>query len=301
MPTTEQETRSTGEIEPEVLPPESHLVRSPAIPTTIEELAALDEGPDIVEAKTLILKSFRLASIKATNPQDWLLFKAVDPSGGSERITGFLSDQGCQRIRPLWGIDITPTSEFEKITAEDGEFAYLIRGDGFCSTTNRKVTDVEGLRYSTDRFLDGLTAIMKEMRVRQAARANLDGTITRKLTGMGNIAAEELEEAWAGTWKKLDLCARGKGYGTGKERAGDADSKAPSGKGPLCEHEKCGKPMKFWAAKGDMVAAYKCPEFKWDSTTRTSNGHSRITLAEYQKQQAAAAKADGEKEAGAEG
>lgn len=279
-----------GTINPEVMPPETHLVRSPAVPTTVDELAASEEGQAIIEARVQILETLRKASIRATSPQDWLLFKAIDLGGNDpDRITGFLQDQGCQRVRPLWGIDITPTSDFEKTTdTETGDFAYKIKGDGFCALTKSVIKDITGLRYSTDHFLKDTTGIVKEMRVQQAARANLDGNITRKLTGLGGVAIEEIQEVWKGTWKTLDLCPKGKGYGSGKDRAGASANGAPTGKAPLCE--MCGKPMKFWAAKGDMVAAYRCSEFKWDSATRTGNGHSRISASEYEKRQAAAAK-----------
>ena len=303
MQTTEQETRSTGEIEPEVMAPQTHLVRSPAVPTTLEDLAALDEGMEIIEAREKILETIRKASIRATNPQDWVLFKAVDP-GGAERITGFLQDQGCKRVLPLWGIDIINLSGFEKTTdTVTGDFAYSIKGDGFCGFTKRSINDVEGLRYSTDRFLDNVTGIMKEMRVKQAARANLDGNITRKLTGLGSVAVEEIQEVWKGTWKTIDLCAKGQGYGTAKQRQGVDGKDAPKVPAPMCEAEKCGKTMRYFGASpdGKKPAAWLCPDYKWDSTAKTGNGHSRVMAAEYEKNLAASQKQNGQQEQGSGG
>src|SRR5215475_1380387 len=91
--------------EPEVVDEERGLeLRRPSIPATINELAALGDkkGLAIVEARSEILHALRIASIKLTMPNDWSLFRAVDERG--ETITAFLGDQGCDRIKKLWGI-----------------------------------------------------------------------------------------------------------------------------------------------------------------------------------------------------
>ena len=253
-------------IEPEVMPPENKVeLRRPSAPVTVDDLAAMrGEGEEIIAARVAILETLRKASIKSTKPQDWLLFRAQEP-GGTARITGYLGDVGCQRIRPLWGIDIEPVGTFEKI-AVDKEFAYSSKGDGYCKITQRAVKDIEGLRYTTDDFCKDLSPIMSEMRVRQAATANRDGNIVRELTGLNSVPIEELQAAGLDT----DLCARGRGFGGRAERSGAKVQEAPEGVvAPLCEI--CNQPARFWPAgnrKSDgkpYPAFFSCPskEHRW--------------------------------------
>lgn len=302
MTTATDEPNTNGEpIEPEVMPKDTSVVKAPGVPTTVDELAALqEEGEEIIQARVQILQTLRMASIRATSPQDWLLFKASDGSG-PDRITAYLQDQGCQRVRPLWGIDVTPNGDFLKIEVGE-EFAYSIKGDAHCSLTKRTITDVEGLRYSTDDFCKNLTPIMKEMRVRQAARANLDGNATRNLTGLKNVPVEEIVAAWAGTNKTIALCPKGRGYGSQAERSGARPQEASHvqpGQEPPCE--LCGGKMKFIPAGTTKTgkpygAFWSCPN------GGEGKKHEKATISDSAwRDRLAAQKQNGEREPGAEG
>jgi hypothetical protein len=89
-------------------------LRRPDTPVTLSELAALKgEALEVIEARVQIIATLRRASIRATSPEDWVLFKAPDDQGG--QIVGYLQDAGCDRIRDLWGVEIFNVSQPEKI------------------------------------------------------------------------------------------------------------------------------------------------------------------------------------------
>jgi hypothetical protein len=225
--------------EPEIVDEHAMELRKPSIPTTINELAALDDkkGLAIVEARSEILQALRVASIKLTMPADWTLFRAVDDRG--ETITGFLGDQGCDRVKKLWGIQIDNISEPVRIEAKDGTFAYQLTGDGKCGVTGECVFDMEGVRYSNERYAEEKPeGIQREVAVRKAARANLDGGITRELAGLKSVPVEELDKAWEGSWRKSSMCAKGRGFGSKNTRMGQGDEKTADidpADIPICE------------------------------------------------------------------
>lgn len=206
--------------EPEVVEESRELAR-PSVPTTINELAAHDKGVAIVEQRLQIFNTMRIASIQLTMPNDWTLFRTDDG-----RISGYLGDQGCDRIKKLWGISVSNLGKMERIDDLEraGEFAYRITGDGSCGLTGEAVFEMEGVRYSTERYaLEKPEGIQRTVAVQKAARANLDGGITRELAGLKSVPSEELESAWKAskeTWKKIDLCNKGRGFGSGAERKG---------------------------------------------------------------------------------
>lgn len=231
--------------EPEIV--ESNELARPSVPTTINELASLDKerGVYVVEQRLHIFESMRVASLKLLMPNDITLFK--DPDG---RETGFVGDQGCDRIKKLWGISIINLGPMEKIEDADhpGEFAYRIRGDGTCGLTGEAVFEMEGVRYSTERYAtEKPEGIQRVVAVQKAARANLDGGITRELAGLKSVPVEELDKAWEGTWKKSAMCNKGRGYGSSAERKGAQVQQAdiPVEFQPKCE--VCNQVMKHVA------------------------------------------------------
>jgi hypothetical protein len=119
--------------------------------------------------------------------------------------------------------------------------------------------EVEGGRSSTDDFCKGKDGLDLELAVRKAARANLDGNITRELAGMKSVPIADLEKAWEGTPKKVDECRRGRGFGTHNERLGARTEKAPDLDPPVCA--VCNTPGVYRAAKGDRKAFYGCPNY----------------------------------------
>lgn len=248
--------------DPEILArdhPDTLALRAPSVPTSLNELAALKgEAIEIVEARALVLGTLRTASIKATSPEDWLLFKAPDEQGG--QIVGYLQDCGCDRVRDLWGIEIYGVGAPQKVTgAEPGIFHYLIAGDGRCKITRQVIEAIEGGRSSTDDFCKGKAGVELELLVRKAARANLDGNITRELAGMKSVPLDELRAAWTGSSKKIENCRRGRGFGTAAERLGANKESAPDVEPPVCPH--CGTKGAYRQAKGDRGAFYGCPQY----------------------------------------
>jgi hypothetical protein len=151
-------------------PPETEALalRKPATPVTLSELAALKgEAVEIIEARVLVLETLRKASIRATSPEDWLLFKSPDEQGG--QIVGYLQDCGCDRVRDLYGIEIFEVSKPEKVVGnEPGVFHYLITGSGRCKLTRQVVEAMEGGRSSTDDVCRGKSGAELELLVRKA-------------------------------------------------------------------------------------------------------------------------------------
>jgi len=235
-------------------------LRRPDIPVTLSELAALKgEAIEVIEARVQVLETLRRAAIRATSPEDWILFKSPDEQGG--QIVGYLQDAGADRVRDLYGINIFDISRPEKIVGNDPTiFHYLISGSGRCNLTRQVVEEMEGGRSSTDDFCKGKVGAELELLVRKAARANLDGNITRELAGMKSVPVNQLAEAWVGTKKTIDQCRRGRGFGTRDERVGGFSDKAPDVEPPVCTH--CGTKAVYRPAKGDRGAFYGCPNFE---------------------------------------
>lgn len=269
------------------VPVDALTLRRPGTPTTVTELAARGAAAtEILEARVLIISTLRIASIRATYPEDWLLFKAPEEQGG--QIVGYLQDAGCDRVRDLWGIEIFNISTPEKITGSiPNVFHYLISGSGRCKLTQQTVETIEGGRSSTDDFCRGKEGAELELLVRKAARANLDGNLTRELAGMKSVPVDELKAAWTGTPKKIEQCRRGRGFGTHDERVGGWSDKAPPVEPPVCPH--CKTKGVYRPAKGTRAAFYGCPNYE-------KHGDKKFFVdakewAEKQQQTAAAASA----------
>lgn len=249
--------------DPEVLDPEAPnamALRSPSIPTTLAELAALKgQATEIIEARIRVLETARMAAIKATHPEDWLLFKAPDEQGG--QVVGYLQDSGCERVRDIFGISVFNVSQPEKIPgAEPHIFHYLVSGDGSCTLTAQTIEHIEGGRSSTEDFCKDKTGAALELAVRKAARANLDGQVVRELAGLAGVPIAELQTAWTGTHKTTDRCRRGRGFGSRSERLGANSEKAPDVEPPVCPH--CGTKGAYRPGKGDRGAFYGCPNYQ---------------------------------------
>ena len=236
--------------------PTTLMLRSPEVPTTLGQLAALKgEAIEIIEARVQVIATLRTASIRATHPEDWLLFKSPD-----ERVIGYLQDGGCDRVRDLWGIEVFDITKPEKVAgAEPHVFHYLITGSGRCKLTRQVVEAMEGGRSSTDDFCRDKRGADLELAVRKAARANLDGNITRELAGMKSVPVTELELAWAATNKQIAHCRRGRGFGSGDERLGATREGVPDVPPPTCPH--CQTKGVYRAAKGTRGAFYGCPNY----------------------------------------
>lgn len=239
-------------------------IRHPAAPATLEQISALGDGAnEIIRARILVLQTLRTASIQATNPEDWLLFQAFDRRDGSERTVGYLQDAGCDRVASLWGIEIFGIEKPEKIMANDGEgsFMYLVTGSGRCRITSQTVEQMEGGRSSKDDFCKDEKGTGLELKVRKAARANLDGNIVRELTGLKSVPLEQLKGAWQGL-KDWNRCVKGRGFGSGRaDTAGSGapvDLSAPVPNCPVCQ----GPMYDNRRDKASGKSSPKAPDFK---------------------------------------
>jgi hypothetical protein len=239
-------------------PPTALELRRPDVPADLNELAAQkDQALDIIDARAKVLATLRKAAIGATSPEDWLLFRSPVEQGG--QVTAYLQDCGADRVRDLYGIEIFNVSRPERLATNDPNvFHYLIRGDGRCKLTRQTVVDIEGGRSSTDDFCRGKTGVDLELAVRKAARANLDGSITRELAGLKSVPIDELKEVWAGTRKKVENCRLGRGFGTRDERLGGGERPDQDVQPPPCG--VCGKPMEL--RKGSKGFFYSCADYK---------------------------------------
>lgn len=254
-------------VEPEVLdqddldePTTAVALRSPTVPTTLAELAARKgEAVEIIEARVMVLETLRKAAIRATHPEDWILFKAPDDQGG--QVVGYLQDCGCDRVRDIWGIEVYGLSRPDKIAGNTPDaFNYIVGGSGRCKLTRQVVEDMEGGRSSLDDFCKGKTGADLELTVRKAARANLDGNITRELAGMKSVPLQEIETAWAGTNKKVERCRRGRGFGSRDERLGATRVGTPEVEPPVCIH--CKAKMVYRPGTGGRGGFYGCPKYQ---------------------------------------
>lgn len=247
------EDPSAKPVNGEIIPPDTTIVRSQA--STVEELSQTPEGMVVLERGIEIMKVLRAASIAMTYPHDWVLFKAED------RITGYCQDAGCQRFSDIWGIEIYNLGTWDRTEDPDSkEFSWTITGDGLCKRTGQVVVGISGTRYSYEDFITRrkLPRLQVETEVKKAARANLHGSIVRELAGMKSVPVEELDKTWAvagmGAYKTSKLCPKGRGFGTGNERAGGTSAEKNGGIAPtdipFCSY--CEPPSRLvFREKGD--------------------------------------------------
>jgi hypothetical protein len=262
----------TETVEPDLVEEAREIaLRRPSIPASINELAALEQnrGKAIIEQRTEILEALRSASIKLTVPRDWTLYKTLDGV-----VTGFLDDAGCDRIKKLWAIQISNLGPMERIpgdgVAADGAYAYQITADGHSNMTGESVYGMEGVRYSNEKYAEEKPdGIQREVAVRKAARANLDGGIVRELAGMKSVPLEELEAAWNGTWKKTEHCNRGRGFGSRDERLGSGQASA-HGIDPqdIPQCDLCQIPLVWRPGKGDREGFFGCKNWEKHKDTK---------------------------------
>jgi len=256
LPTDEVKDRIHVEPDPAA---RELAIQHPSRDISLGELADRPDALEVIQARVKILSTVRKAAIRATSPEDWLLFK--DRKGA---VIGYLQDCGADRVRDLYGIEIFNISKPEKKRIEASEdFMYLITGCGRCSLTHQTLEAIEGGRSSRDDFVKDLDGVELELSVRKAARANLDGNITRELAGLKSVPLSELQDAWKGSSKDSQNCRLGRGFGSQAERRG-ADMQTGAGvtqsEAPKCPN--CGGAMNFVKAKeGKYEAFWSCAKY----------------------------------------
>ena len=244
----------------ETIPSPDRLRTTDAAKSAIlETISDREDGVEIIDRRVAILSRLRKAAIASTEPEDWVLYRRTDKNTGAElSVTGYLQDAGCQRVVDIYGVSIFNVLKPEKIAGDDGSFAYLITGDGYCSVTGQTVEAIEGVRDSTEEFVRGKQGVRLETDVRKAARANLDGGIVRKLVGLKSIPVQVLAQVW-GDSKSVDRCVKGRGFGVG----------ADPEKSPACP--VCSGPMDLRPA-GTSKSSGKQYDAFWSCKKRECNG-----------------------------
>ncbi len=163
-------------------------------PTTISALAAGD-----VQRAAAAAQELQAASIKLTYPEDWIAFRARD---GTEVC--FLMDDGCQRIRPLWGITFDKVDfkrDFSERELEDGQYVVEAVVHAQCAISGEDHIEV-GFRSSlglfekawsgsTDKPVERAKVIAD---IRKSALRNARGRIIRTISGLGMVPKQRLIE-----------------------------------------------------------------------------------------------------------
>ena len=187
-------------------------------PTTMLDMA-IDKGGSQAVVDTLIeiVETFRHGAIRLTSPEDWLLFRAVDSQSGSELITGYLQDKGCERVAKLYGIRVFDVSDARKMPGDKADdYSYMQTASGSCARTGEEVEKLIGSRSSTDdisaQWRDtGMSESQIEIKVQKSCRANLTAiSYVPSPASFGSL--RELREAWQGTSKNWEQCVRGRGW-----------------------------------------------------------------------------------------
>ena len=231
MPQSPLPTVDAVDSVPEVPVALTRRVATPIGPVSLDELATTADALDILDRRSTVLETARKRGIRLTSPTDWVLFKHPDGS-----VTGYCSDIGCQRAQDLLGVEILNPSDPVLHSSRDGNsFMYMQHADGRSNITGRTVSREIGGRSSDDESGKGKSGPALDLHVRKCCRANVDGRIIRKLTGLNGVPENELAAAWEGTTKKVADCHKGRGFGTGDERKGNAaQANAPDVDPPTC-------------------------------------------------------------------
>jgi hypothetical protein len=149
-------------------------------------------GIAIIQNRKKIIEWAIRSAIEVTFPEDWTLFRDVH----SGRITAYLGDAGCKRCIGIWQIQAVLKNDGPnpERTELGEEFAYTYRADAYCRLTDLWVHEVEGTRFSTDAVAQQIkNPIEREFRVKQWAKANLEGNCVRRL---GTERALRFDDVW---------------------------------------------------------------------------------------------------------
>jgi hypothetical protein len=244
--------------DPPLVDESSMVLRHPAVPVTLEELAALKSAAqEIIEARVTVVETLRAKSIRMTVPTDWVLYKAPEEQGG--QIVGYCQQCGVERWLPIWGIGEFDLQGPERIEgAEPNSFSIRWIGSGRSNLTGTEALQIIGTRSSTEKVVEGLTGPQLEDKVIKNARANLSGNIGRRIAGINQVPAEEIARVFAtcNPPKDIEQCRRGRGFGTREERQGRGA--APNVPPPTCG--VCGTAGVWRPGKDGKPDFYFCPE-----------------------------------------
>jgi hypothetical protein len=152
------------------------------------------------------------------------------------REVGMISDAGAKKVAPLWSIrirDVQPINSmglFEPVRKDLDDGAFSLAGSciAYCGLTDTEAR-INATRASNEDFIGRVEndrdeqgkIVKRTINVADLAYSVmtlLHTKAVRGFAGLHRVPAAELADAWAGTWKKLENCTRGHGYGTSTDR-----------------------------------------------------------------------------------
>lgn len=254
----------TGEaLASEEVPTET-LVPSRGHVSILERYLAQGTGDPLerIEKMAEVLDRLRRLSIAQTYPSDWIIHASFDGDGNLLAERGYLQDIGADRAGKVWGIQLTqPIVEREEFN--DSTFAYHFAADAHCRITGEYVENVEGSRWSGDRFFKksiGADEKVDPVDVRKAAYANLHGRAVRALAGLGGVPLEALGKAGLDVSKCVRVSyAKG---AKGGESTGAGTGSAGGALGPQ---------ITFGKSKGKRASELNDKDLAWYVKALTEN------------------------------
>ena len=115
----------------------------------VDQLALLDDGEKRIERRSKMLEALKLAAIRATDPQNWVLNR--DRQG---KTVGFPDVTACDVLSDFYGVSLTnlsprgddgvPRPEREEL--EEGVVRFTLRGSARSEVTHRNIELIKATR-----------------------------------------------------------------------------------------------------------------------------------------------------------
>lgn len=191
----------------------------------IDALVRHEDSAALFERRVRLIEQCRIAAIRATAPEDWVLFRGKDGS-----TNAMLTAPGAAVVAHYYGIEIynlRPMRDgvFSPVRTEDGdEVSYAAWCDARCNVTGQSVESIEARRSSSEDFvgrggLSGTSALVADADLRAATAQLLKTKAVRILAAMSRVPLRVLEEAWRPVeGKSTSDCRLGSGFGSAKDR-----------------------------------------------------------------------------------
>jgi hypothetical protein len=159
---------------------------------------APEKALERVDAMTAVLERLRLAAIKQTYPEDWVIHVSRDADGVVTKQVGYLQDSGAERAGKIFGVVVRePVIAREDLP--DGTYVYKLQAEALSQVTHECIETCFGSRWSGDLFF---TRQLKDdddkvdpTDVMKAAYANLHGRAVRALSGLTSVPLGALTAA----------------------------------------------------------------------------------------------------------
>jgi hypothetical protein len=200
----------------------------------VEQLQTMENYATIVKRRMELLDSVRLAALRRTRPQDWVLFKDKE-----EQVVALLADSGVNLVAEAYGVvidNLRPTGadgrfQPEKEVDDKGHLTFRAWCDVISKVNGRQVQSMEASIRDDEEFTGrrvndrgeiaarGPKALEQDLRA--ALYTRLRSKAVRAVCGMTRVPAPEIEVAWKGTENKMANARKGHGYGRTAERTAE--------------------------------------------------------------------------------